>query len=314
MAKNDSMVPTNDYIFKRIFGHIGNEEITKGLISAIINKEVQNVKLDETPILEKDIRDDKVGILDVRARIDGEVQCNIEMQIVQSDNIERRLMFYWSKLYSGDIKEGEDYEKLNKTIVILIADFELDSIKEIEKYHTKWQIREEEYGKIVLTDVLEIHIIELSKLMDRLKNKGIDEKDKVMLWSIFIKNPEKIGENAMSENEDIKKAKEELDKIKQDKRERYLAELRDKHIRDTKAVEKYGYKKGIEEGTKMAKEEIKKAEEERKEAEEKIKKVEKKQKTIILNMYNKKIDIDTICEVVELSKEEVKKIIELKEQ
>ncbi len=125
--------------------------------------------------------------------------------------------------------------------------------------------------------------------MDRLKNKGIDEKDKVMLWSLFIKNPEKIGENAMSENEDIKRAKEELDKIKQDKRERYLAELRDKHIRDTKAVEKYGYKKGIEEGRKKG--------------------TEEKQKTVILNMYNKKIDIDTICEIVELSKEEVKKII-----
>ncbi len=91
MAKSNSMVPTNDYIFVRIFGHTGNEEITKGLISAIINKEVQNVKLNETPILEKDIRDDKVGILDVRARIDGEVQCNIEMQIVKSDNIEKRL-------------------------------------------------------------------------------------------------------------------------------------------------------------------------------------------------------------------------------
>ncbi len=197
----------------------------------------------------------------------------------------KRLMFYWSKLYSGDIKEGEDYEKLNKTIVILIADFELESIKEIEKYHTKWQIREEEYGKIVLTSVLEIHIIELSKLMDRLKNKGIDEKDKVMLWSLFIKNPEKIGESAMSENEDIRRAKEELDKIKQNKRERYLAELRDKHIRDTKAVEKYGYKKGIETG------------------------INENKKSVVINMHKEKIDIDTICKVVELSKEEVEKII-----
>ena len=24
-----SFVPTNDYVFKRIFGHVGNEEITK---------------------------------------------------------------------------------------------------------------------------------------------------------------------------------------------------------------------------------------------------------------------------------------------
>ncbi len=170
----------------------------------------------------------------------------------------------------------------------------MDSIKEIEKYHTKWQIREEEYGKIVLTSVLEIHIIELSKLMNRLKNKDIDEKDKVMLWSLFIKNPDKIGESAMSENEDIKRAKEELEKIKQNKRERYLAELRDKHIRDTKAVEKYGYKKGIETGLEMGK----------------INGINENKKSVVINMHKEKIDIDTICKVVELSKGEVKKIIE----
>ena len=61
MEKDEAMLPTNDYVFKRIFGRVGNEEITKGLISAIIKREVKKVELDESPILEKDLRDDKVG-------------------------------------------------------------------------------------------------------------------------------------------------------------------------------------------------------------------------------------------------------------
>lgn len=65
------------------------------------------------------------------------------MQIVQKDSIEKRLMFYWSKLYTSGIHEGDSYEVLNKTIAILIANFELNSIKEIPKYHTKWEIRED---------------------------------------------------------------------------------------------------------------------------------------------------------------------------
>ena len=69
-----------------------------------------------------------------------------------------------------------------------------------------------------------------------------------MLWSLFIKNPERMGEKEMSENEDIKRAKEELEKIQADEREQELADLRMKHIRDTHSIERYGYLKGKAEG------------------------------------------------------------------
>ena len=241
MVENEVMNPTNDYIFRRIFGREGNEEITKGLISAIIGKDIKKLELNESRIVEKDLKDDKVGILE-----DG-TMVNIEMQIVQNSNIEKRILFYWSKLYYSQLKEGENYNKLNKTIVILIADFELDRIKELEKYHTEWEIREKEYSKKVLTEALEIHIIELEKLTKQLKENKIDKKDRTMLWSLFIKNPERMGKEEMSENEDIKKAKEELEKIQADEREQELADLRMKHIRDTQAVEEYGYLRGKKE-------------------------------------------------------------------
>ena len=56
------MKPKNDYVFKRIFGHVGNEEITAGLLSSILNKKVNDVKLDCNTITEKDLLDDKIGI------------------------------------------------------------------------------------------------------------------------------------------------------------------------------------------------------------------------------------------------------------
>ena len=60
------------------------------------------------------------------------------MQVVDRKNIEKRILFYWSKMYNMSIKEGEDYNTLEKGIVILISDYELESLKEIEKYITKW--------------------------------------------------------------------------------------------------------------------------------------------------------------------------------
>jgi len=178
------------------------------------------------------------------------------MQVVQYDNLEERIMFYWSKLYAGEIHSGQDYEVLNKTIVVLLSNFELDVTKDIPKIHTKWEIREEEYSKIVLTNVLEIHIIEMPKLIKAMENKKVDKKDKLILWTMFMLSPEKLGDEVMENNEDIKKAKEELEKINQDAREKELARLRMKHIMDTKAVQRYGFKEGEKSGIKKGKNEI----------------------------------------------------------
>ena len=92
--------PKIDYVFKRLFGYTGNEEITKGLISSIIGREISSIELDNNPILEKDLLDEKVGILDIRAKIENKINCNIEMQIVDRKNIEKRILYYWSKLYN----------------------------------------------------------------------------------------------------------------------------------------------------------------------------------------------------------------------
>ena len=239
--------PKIDYVFKRIFGYIGNEDITKGLISSIIQKEISNVELDNSTILEKDLLEDKVGILDIRAKIEDKINCNIEMQIVDRKNIEKRILYYWSKLYSMNLKAGKDYENLEKVIVILITDYEIDNLKEIEKYETKWNIREEEYQKVILTEVMEFYIIELPKY-EKYKTKTKNED--LNRWIKFIKEPEVVE---MGDNKEIKKAKEVLEEISKDKRERYLAELREKYILDQKAIEDAGYDKGLKDGMSQGK-------------------------------------------------------------
>ena len=141
-------------MFKRIFGHVGNEQITAGLVSSIIKRNVSDLKLDCNPILEKDMLDDKVGILDIKAKIDNSINCDIEMQVVDRKNIEKRILFYWSKMYNSSSKEGYDYDKLEKGIVILITDYELEGLKEIEKYVTNWNIREDQINeKLINTSI-----------------------------------------------------------------------------------------------------------------------------------------------------------------
>ena len=140
-----SFNPTNDYVFKRIFGHVGNEEITKALLKAILKKKIEKVDLDKNKILEKDLSSDKLGILDVRATIDDEDDVDIEVQVTDHKDIQERILFYWSKLFSRKIVSGEDYKELKKVVVILITEYEIDELRKIEKVLTKWQIREETF-------------------------------------------------------------------------------------------------------------------------------------------------------------------------
>ena len=184
--------PKNDYVFKRIFGHTGNEEITKGLLQSIIPDKIDKIELDSNPITEKDLLDDKVGILDIKAKLnDGNVNCDIEMQVVDQKDIEKRILFYWSKMYIQTLRVGEDYETLKRCIVILITDYDLDKLKKIPEYVTKWKIREEKYSKLVLTNDLELYIISLEKAKNSTKNK----KEELYNWLKFINNPKEVTRN-----------------------------------------------------------------------------------------------------------------------
>ena len=184
--------PKNDYVFKRIFGHTGNEEITKGLLQSIIPDKIDKIELDSNPITEKDLLDDKVGILDIKAKLnDGNVNCDIEMQVATQENIAERMLFYWSKMYTQTINSGDQYDSLKRCISILITDYDLDKLKEIPEYVTKWKIREEKYSKLVLTNDLELYIISLEKAKNSKKNK----KEELYNWLKFINNPKEVTRN-----------------------------------------------------------------------------------------------------------------------
>ena len=281
--ENKLLKVTNDYVFKRIFGKKGNEDITRSFIEAVTSEYYEDINLEDTPILERDLLENKMGILDVKVVANEINDIDIEMQVTKSEHIAERILWYWAKMYASSIEKGEGYSSTKRAICIMIADFKVERLKEIENYHTKWNIREEEKRDIILTDKLEIHIIELAKLKDK------DSKEKLKEWCKFIKAPESVGESTMKE---IKMAKEELNKISQDKKERRLAELREKAIMDEMAIRDSGYnegkKYGIEEGLKNGK---------------KIRSIE-----IAKEMLKENIDLSLVSKITGLSINELKDI------
>ena len=276
--------PKMDIIFQAIFGEVGSENITQDFLEKILKRKIEKISLDKNTILRRELKDDKLGVLDIVTELEGKEKCNIEMQLIDKNNIIERMLYYWSKMYTRQIKAGDDYNKLEKTIVILIADFNIKGLEEVE-YHSTWKIIEtNSVKKLILTDKFEFDIIELSKIKGR-----EDEKDQLLDWLIFLENPESERViRKMKENENLKEAVEKLDRISEDEKMQRIIELREKAIRDEHAIYAKGVDDGIEKGiTKGAKQE---------------------KLQIAENMLKEGTSIEFIEKVTGLTKEEIEKI------
>ena len=157
--------------------------------------------------------------LDIIAKINNNQNVDIEIQMSKKDNIKDRILYYWSRLYIRSIKKTEDYDKLEKSIVILILDENINELEDLD-CHTEWKIVEMKNKKKILTDKLEIHIIELEKLETDIKNVNIE----LLNWLSFLQNPESERvKKCMESNKEIKEAKEKLEKISEDEKMQQLA-------------------------------------------------------------------------------------------
>ena len=290
--KKSILQPKNDVVFKALFSR-GKPRITQAMLEAILKMKIDKLELDKSTDLLNDNKDDKNGRLDLRAIINGNTECDIEVQLATHNNIAERFLYYWAKMYTANLQIGDKYSKLRKTISIIILDDNFSLTRNIEKPQTTWKIRESEATHLVLTDYFEIIIIEIPKVVKAYQKTPNDE---VLQWMLFLDNPEKEEvARIMEENKNIKEAKEELERISQDDILRRKALNRTLEIADRLQMKK-----------------------ELKEAKEALKKEKniglqegkaKKTYEVIRKLKEMNLPIEQIAKAVELNEEDVKEIL-----
>ena len=237
------MLPTVDFCFKEL---MHNENVRKGIIAAILNvqpEEVEDTILMPT-ILRKESEDDKYGILDVKVKMKSGILIDFEMQVIYYDCWEKRTIYYLSKMYTEQLKAGEDYDKLQKCIQVSILDHVL--IQEDDKYYRCISFCDTETGERY-SDMMEMHILELPKLPPEQK----DETD-LMQWMRFLGGKTRKDLKRMAEkNSNLKEAYNELDKLSADEQKRLEYEARQKAIRDKNILLITGENRGLEKGERI---------------------------------------------------------------
>lgn len=98
--------PLNDFIFKKIFGEKGNEDILISFINAVLKRTNKEpiIEIIDNKQLTKEVINDKTGIIDVRARTAKGENVDIEVQLNDQGNMDKRTLFYWGKMYLENIK------------------------------------------------------------------------------------------------------------------------------------------------------------------------------------------------------------------
>ncbi|MFL0194358.1 Rpn family recombination-promoting nuclease/putative transposase [Clostridium sp. WILCCON 0269] len=246
---NFIMSPKYDFVFKYIFGNEKHKDLLIALlrdILAIPEEEFHGIEIINSELI-KEFKEDRKGILDVRVKTRLGRQIDVEIQILPTEYMPERTMFYWSKMYTSQIKPGDTYDNLKKCVTINIVDFKCTPLK---KPYSSYHLTEDETG-YRLTDILSVYFLEIPKLFD--EDIEINESDPIVQWMEFLDGKSKgVMEMLAEKNKDIKKAYDLLQIISKDEKARMLYEAKYAEISDQrtrmKSAEEKGRKEGIDIG------------------------------------------------------------------
>ncbi|MCL2079081.1 MAG: Rpn family recombination-promoting nuclease/putative transposase [Oscillospiraceae bacterium] len=229
-----------DVIFKILFSE--NLDLLSNLLSSLLGlpqNSIENIVVKNSEIMPDGI-EGKFVRMDMNMEVDGKL-INVEMQYGNDPSFNDRTVYHWSKLFSGELKRGNDYSKLKPAICINIIAY---SYFKCSEYHSHFTIMEKSRHE-ELTDKCAIHFFELTKI-----GKKANKDDIAELWLQLI-NAETEEELDMLKETNvapIQKAVYILHKMSEDEKIQEVARLREKALHDEVSALGNAKREGILEG------------------------------------------------------------------
>lgn len=243
--------PKVDFAFKRVFGSEESREILIDLLNAVLADSgftpVSDVEI-LNPFSLKDAFDDRLAILDIKARDALGREFLVEMQMLAHKAFRERLLFYLAKDYAQMLGESDDFTRLRPVIVVCFINAVL--CPEAPSFHGQFELRDPETG-IRFSDHWSVHLIELPKFTKSV-NGVTDNLDR---WTYFLKHGDELDLDNLPvqlQTSTIRSATGVLTRMSHNTLERDQYEARLKYQRDQSCfiatAREEGWKQGVEEG------------------------------------------------------------------
>jgi predicted transposase/invertase (TIGR01784 family) len=165
-SKDDAAMPLgiralNDFAFKKVFGSAENREALVSLLNAVLRPKapIRDVTL-QNPFNPQDFQDDKLSILDIKAKDSAGAIYDVEIQLSVSANLTQRIAYYGCELYAGQLEHGADYAVLRPVYAIWLINGVL--WRDGAQVQHAFRLTDAASGR-TLKETLEIHTVELAK-------------------------------------------------------------------------------------------------------------------------------------------------------
>ncbi len=242
--------PKIDLVFKKIFGTEQNINILKSLINSVLPEDEYVVDLIlKNPYNETDFPGDKLSVVDIKATDEKGRWYDIEIQVKEQKYYGKRALFYFSEIFSNQLHEKDSYDKLRKTIIISILDF--DYFQKDKRYFRRCCYKDFETGELYPElDYADLYFIELRKFDDEFKHI----KTTLDRWITFLNHATDFDKETMPDElkqPDIIQAMTAIDTMNLNSKEREYYESRKKVMRDEESILQTAIEKAQEEGARI---------------------------------------------------------------
>ena len=184
--------PKTDFAFKRIFGSEQHKDVLVAFLNDMLDLEgprrIVGVEL-LPPEQRPPVAELKLSIVDVKCTDAHGVTYVVEMQVLQVEGFEKRVVYNVAKAYVNQIAIGDGYPKLNDVFGITICDFALWPDTEARKLPmlSRWRMTEQATGARELGQI-QLVFLELPKFDTSRPPRTVVEK-----WAYFFREADNLA-------------------------------------------------------------------------------------------------------------------------
>lgn len=224
--------PKIDCVFKALLGSESNRALLIHFLNAILAGEFASPIVEAeilNPYNEREFLDDKLSIVDVKAR-DGEGRLfQVEIQLLAYRHLPARMLYTWADIYSQQLESGQDYHLLKPTYAIwLLAE---DMVADTDYCHD-YKLRDGK-GRTLL-DHGGIWLLELPKFhAERIETER-------QRWLKFFKEGGQLDDATLPvwmNTEEMRQAMGTLKKFSDKERDYHAYQARQNFLRQQRTIE-----------------------------------------------------------------------------
>ena len=240
-----------DFAFTRLFSKKGNESFLIDFLESILNITINNIQVIPEARLSRTSIDNKYGTLDLKVSTDNGLIINVEMQMQNTQKIEKRSAFYASKIMSEQLKKSQKYNEIEHLAMINILNYKF---LDVDDYCNQTVTVLKSHRNYEINNPVTYYFIELPKF----RKAKPDLENKLYQWLSFIDGENKeLVEMAVKKNKEIEKANDEWEYLTGDEELKRLEFLEFKKCLDDNsikaAIKEEAWNEGIEAGIKEGK-------------------------------------------------------------